>query len=106
MSDRENRQAWTARYIPDASPDGRPSLPLCYPAHSPTSSWEQAILCSRPSSARLLVRPVMACFDMVYGAEKTRGVYAEMDPLLMILVREPGYTESTPSPSMAISARC
>ena len=49
------------------------------------SSWEQTMLSGRPSSAMLLVRPEMACLDMVYGAEKTRGTWAEMEPLLMIL---------------------
>ena len=51
----------------------------------PISSWEQAMLYSRPSRAMLFVKPEMACFDIVYDAASGRGEYAEMDPLLMIL---------------------
>lgn len=55
------------------------------------SNCEQTMLSSRPSSEMHFVRPEMACLDMVYGAEKTRGVYAEMEPLLMILsISSPG----------------
>src|SRR5438445_9701929 len=38
----------------------------------------------RPSSEDDLVRPVMACFVAVYGAEFGRGAWAEMEPLLTI----------------------
>ena len=39
----------------------------------------------RPSKSVDLVIPSTACFVAVYGAEWGRGVYAEMEPLLMIL---------------------
>src|ERR1700687_4361390 len=38
----------------------------------------------RPSSDVDLVRPVMPCFVAVYGEEFGRGLYAEIDPLLMM----------------------
>src|SRR5207245_3998735 len=38
----------------------------------------------RPSRDVDLVRPVIACFVAVYGAEFGRGACAEMEPLLMI----------------------
>src|SRR5215813_11085470 len=38
----------------------------------------------RPSKAVDLVRPVIACFVAVYAAEFGRGVWAEIEPLLMI----------------------
>ena len=44
----------------------------------------QAMSYFRPSSAVDLVRPVTACLVDVYGAEFGRGVWAEIDPLLMI----------------------
>ena len=39
---------------------------------------------ARPSSAVDRVRPVIACFVAVYGAELGRGTYAESEPLLTI----------------------
>lgn len=51
----------------------------------PTSTWEQAMLNSLPSSWVHFVRPEIACLLIVYGVESGRGVWAEMDPLLMIL---------------------
>src|SRR5438093_13498429 len=38
----------------------------------------------RPSSEVDLVRPVIACFVAVYGAEFGLGAWADMDPLLTI----------------------
>src|SRR5436853_6288239 len=38
----------------------------------------------RPSRDVDLVRPVIACFVSVYGAEFGRGACAEMEPLLMM----------------------
>src|SRR5579884_4138905 len=38
----------------------------------------------RPSRAVDLVSPVMACLVAVYGAELGRGVWAEIEPLLMM----------------------
>lgn len=43
------------------------------------------MLSALPSRARHFVKPSMACLDIVYGAEKTRGVYADIEPLLIIL---------------------
>lgn len=40
---------------------------------APMSNCEQTMLSGRPSNAIHFVRPKMACLDMVYGAEKTRG---------------------------------
>ena len=51
----------------------------------PMSIWPQAMSYFLPSRAVALVSPVMACFVEVYGDELGRGVWAEMDPLLMIL---------------------
>src|ERR1019366_10729185 len=50
----------------------------------PMSICRQAMVGRRPSREMLLVRPVMACFVAVYGAEWGRGACAEMEPLLMI----------------------
>src|SRR3954471_3809062 len=50
----------------------------------PISICPHAMSYLRPSSERLFVRPVMACFVAVYGAELGRGEWAEMDPLLMM----------------------
>src|SRR5689334_19557512 len=50
----------------------------------PMSIWPQAMSYLRPSSDVDRVRPVIACFVAVYGAEFGRGTYAEIDPLLMI----------------------
>src|SRR2546428_11377954 len=50
----------------------------------PMSIWPQAMSYFRPSSDVALVSPVIACLVEVYGAELGRGVWAEMEPLLMI----------------------
>jgi hypothetical protein len=50
---------------------------------SPISSCVQVMSKARPSSARHLERPVIACLDAVYGAELGRGVCADREPLLM-----------------------
>src|SRR5260221_10676194 len=50
----------------------------------PISIWPQAMSYLRPSNAVDLVRPVIACFVAVYGAEFGRGAWAEIEPLLMI----------------------
>src|SRR3954447_15637772 len=50
----------------------------------PMSIWPQAMSKARPSRAVDFVRPVMACLVAVYGAEFGRGVWAEIEPLLMI----------------------
>ena len=50
----------------------------------PMSICPQVMPCARPSSAMDFVRPVMACFVAVYGAELGRGVCAEIEPLLMM----------------------
>src|SRR5438034_2638053 len=50
----------------------------------PISIWPQAISYLRPSSEMHLVRPVMACLVVVYGAELGRGTCAEIEPLLMM----------------------
>src|SRR5258707_1263036 len=50
----------------------------------PMSIWPHAMLKRRPSRDEDLVRPVIACFVAVYGAECGRGTCAEIDPLLMI----------------------
>lgn len=49
------------------------------------SIWVHVIPWPLPSSAVVLVKPVMACFEMVYGKECGRGTCADSDPLLMIL---------------------
>ena len=38
-----------------------------------------------PSNEMDLVRPVMACFVEVYGEELGLGVWADIDPLFIIL---------------------
>lgn len=43
------------------------------------------MLSLRPSSDRLLVRPVIACLVLVYRTGLGRSEYAETDPLLMTL---------------------
>ena len=48
------------------------------------SIWPQAMSKWRPSSDSDLVRPVIACLAAPYGAALGRGVWAEMDPLLMM----------------------
>ena len=48
------------------------------------SIWVQVMLYLRPSRSVDLVIPSTACFVAVYGAEWGRGVYAEMEPLLMM----------------------
>src|SRR6516165_1379280 len=48
------------------------------------SIWPQAMSYFRPSRDADLVRPVIACLVAVYGAEFGRGLYAEMEPLLMM----------------------
>src|SRR5260370_1196673 len=50
----------------------------------PMSIWPQAMSYFRPSSAVDLVRPRIACFVDVYGAEFGRGTWAEIEPLLMM----------------------
>src|SRR3954467_5601104 len=50
----------------------------------PMSIWPQAMSYLRPSSRPPFVKPVIACFVEVYGAEFGRGVCAEIEPLLMI----------------------
>src|SRR2546425_1196450 len=50
----------------------------------PISIWPQAMSYFRPSRDVALVSPVIACLVEVYGAELGRGVWAEMEPLLMI----------------------
>src|SRR3954464_15742737 len=50
----------------------------------PMSIWLHAMSYLRPSSDVDFVRPVIACFVAVYGAEFGRGAYAEIDPLLMM----------------------
>src|SRR5215470_9793791 len=50
----------------------------------PMSIWPQAMSYLRPSRAVALVRPVTACFVDVYGDEFGRGVWAEIEPLLMM----------------------
>jgi hypothetical protein len=43
------------------------------------------MLNGRPSMAMVFVRPVIAYFDILYGADCGRGTWAEIEPLLMIL---------------------
>ena len=50
----------------------------------PMSICPHAMSYFRPSSAVDFVRPAMACFVAVYGAEFGRGVCAEIEPLLMM----------------------
>src|SRR5580693_5400000 len=50
----------------------------------PMSIWPQAMLYGRPSSEIDLVRPVIPCLVTVYPTERGRGVWAEIEPLLMI----------------------
>src|SRR5437773_10608928 len=50
----------------------------------PMSIWPQAMSYLRPSSEVDLVKPVIACFVAVYGAEFGLGAWADMDPLLTI----------------------
>src|SRR5689334_14708889 len=50
----------------------------------PMSIWLQAMSYLRPSSDVDFVRPVIACFVDVYGAELGRGACAEIEPLLMM----------------------
>src|SRR5256886_10345923 len=50
----------------------------------PMSIWPHAMSYLRPSSDADLVKPVIACFVAVYGAEFGRGAWADMEPLLTI----------------------
>ena len=50
----------------------------------PISICPQAMLNGRPSSASVLVSPVMACLVAVYGTEPGRGACADTEPLLMM----------------------
>src|SRR5205823_4808355 len=50
----------------------------------PMSIWPHAMSYLRPSSDVDLVKPVIACFVAVYGAEFGRGAWADMEPLLAI----------------------
>src|SRR5437899_12131573 len=50
----------------------------------PMSIWAHAMSYFLPSSDVALVRPVIACLVEVYGAELGRGVWAEIEPLLMM----------------------
>src|SRR5207245_7170273 len=50
----------------------------------PMSIWPQAMSYLRPSSDVDLVKPVIACFVAVYGAEFGLGAWADMEPLLTI----------------------
>ena len=50
----------------------------------PMSIWPQAMSYARPSRAVDLVSPVIACLVEVYGDENGRGVWAEIEPLLMM----------------------
>ena len=50
----------------------------------PMSIWPQVMSYFLPSSDVAFVRPVIACLVEVYGAELGRGVWAEIEPLLMI----------------------
>src|SRR5437867_12841519 len=50
----------------------------------PMSIWPQAMSYLRPSSEVDLVKPVIACFVAVYGAEFGLGAWADMDPLFTI----------------------
>lgn len=55
----------SALILVSALPHGQPSTSV---GIIPMSSWEQAMLNGRPSTASVLVRPRIACLDMVYGA--------------------------------------
>jgi hypothetical protein len=48
------------------------------------SIWVQVMSYARPSSAVLLVKPVIACFEHVYGEECGRGTWADIEPLLIM----------------------
>src|SRR5260370_11157627 len=50
----------------------------------PMSIWPQAMSYLRPSRDVDLVKPVIACFVDVYGAEFGLGAWADMEPLLII----------------------
>src|SRR5712671_2853197 len=50
----------------------------------PMSIWPQAMSYLRPSSDVDLVKPVIACFVAVYGAEFGLGEWADIEPLLTI----------------------
>src|SRR5207245_4714265 len=50
----------------------------------PMSIWPHAMSYLRQSSDVDLVKPVIACFVAVYGAEFGRGAWADMEPLLTI----------------------
>ena len=48
------------------------------------SIWVQVMLSARPSKRVDFVSPRTACLEDVYGDEKGRGVYADIDPLFMM----------------------
>src|SRR5258708_74622 len=50
----------------------------------PMSIWLHAMSYLRPSRDVDLVKPVIACFVAVYGAEFGLGAWADMEPLLTI----------------------
>src|SRR5216683_1160093 len=50
----------------------------------PISIWPHAMSYLRPSRDVDLVKPVIACFVAVYGAEFGLGAWADMEPLLTI----------------------
>ncbi len=50
----------------------------------PMSIWPQAMSYLRPSRDVDLVKPVIACFVAVYGAEFGLGAWADIEPLLTI----------------------
>lgn len=61
------------------------SLRLRSLAHIPMSSCVAVMLNGLPSRADALVRPAMACLDMLYAAASGLGVKADRLPLLIIL---------------------
>lgn len=72
---------WRSRHWP-----GVRLWPFSWPSrwrHSRRRSARTAMLRFRPSSEAVLVSPMTACLVAVYAMELGRGVWAEIDPLLM-----------------------